>query len=363
MPYDVVFSGFKPQVDLQHARAAISHALNFSPDQARRLFEQLPTVIATDLSEPEATALRDRVRAAGGVCRAVAAGQAETRHQVAPQAQAAPRVLATCPKCGYGATTKDDPLLTAYDGLGECPECGLLPGKYREAALSDARAGAGGDAVVDAGGQPIEHFVGSTLIGPRTSRQSWSWGWRLGLVAIAIAGIALLLPGISPQLFEPVLKNALMPWRQQHGAALTRAGTIAVQTTFQNGLGPGSTDPPLPPDERLDPWGQPYRFLWTRKGEPVLHSSGPDRRFNPSPALGDDDILILGGSIAALNEPPERLLMMAMQTEFEPLLLGLLNAEDATVAREMRKWLNNNGYIVIEAPGLVPHFNFQLANP
>lgn len=38
--------------------------------------------------------------------------------------------LPECPKCGYQAESWDDPLVTAYDGVGECPACGVLVAKY-----------------------------------------------------------------------------------------------------------------------------------------------------------------------------------------------------------------------------------------
>jgi hypothetical protein len=36
----------------------------------------------------------------------------------------------TCPKCGYKPASADDPLLTAHNGEGECPSCGIIPAKF-----------------------------------------------------------------------------------------------------------------------------------------------------------------------------------------------------------------------------------------
>jgi len=41
--------------------------------------------------------------------------------------------LPICPKCGYQATSDQDPLITGRDGLGECPSCGIVVGKYLHA--------------------------------------------------------------------------------------------------------------------------------------------------------------------------------------------------------------------------------------
>ena len=40
--------------------------------------------------------------------------------------------IVICPKCGYRAKSSDDPLLTKFNGLGECPTCGIIPQKYLE---------------------------------------------------------------------------------------------------------------------------------------------------------------------------------------------------------------------------------------
>ncbi len=40
--------------------------------------------------------------------------------------------LPVCPNCGYEATSDQDPLITAHDGMGECPACGIVVAKYRQ---------------------------------------------------------------------------------------------------------------------------------------------------------------------------------------------------------------------------------------
>ena len=47
--------------------------------------------------------------------------------------------LPACPKCGYRAKSSDDPLITAYGGVGECPVCGILVGKYQKPPGNDVR--------------------------------------------------------------------------------------------------------------------------------------------------------------------------------------------------------------------------------
>lgn len=41
--------------------------------------------------------------------------------------------LPRCPNCGYQAKSDQDPLITAYNGMGECPACGIVVAKYHQA--------------------------------------------------------------------------------------------------------------------------------------------------------------------------------------------------------------------------------------
>ncbi|WP_156906683.1 hypothetical protein [Desulforegula conservatrix] len=40
--------------------------------------------------------------------------------------------LPVCMKCGYKAQSENDPLLTSFNGMGECPGCGAIPRKMSE---------------------------------------------------------------------------------------------------------------------------------------------------------------------------------------------------------------------------------------
>ena len=56
---------------------------------------------------------------------------AEDSPGTSPQTDPKPTAM-VCPKCGYQAKSADDPLLTKFGGLGECPQCGIIPKKYLE---------------------------------------------------------------------------------------------------------------------------------------------------------------------------------------------------------------------------------------
>lgn len=38
--------------------------------------------------------------------------------------------LPVCPNCGYEAKSDQDPLITAHNGMGECPACGIVTARY-----------------------------------------------------------------------------------------------------------------------------------------------------------------------------------------------------------------------------------------
>lgn len=50
--------------------------------------------------------------------------------------------LPVCIKCGYKAQSENDPLLTSFNGMGECPGCGAIPKKMAE--LKSIRIGSDG---------------------------------------------------------------------------------------------------------------------------------------------------------------------------------------------------------------------------
>jgi len=46
--------------------------------------------------------------------------------------------LPVCPNCGYEATSDQDPLITAHNGMGECPACGIVVAKHRQQSKGTA---------------------------------------------------------------------------------------------------------------------------------------------------------------------------------------------------------------------------------
>ncbi len=90
-----------------------------------------------------------------------------------------------CPKCGYRAKHPNDPLVTKYQGLGECPKCGIIVQKYLEkrakTASPQASPYARSDSTNDKPHEPISREV------------------FLGVVFITLVGLMLLLKLSDPK--------------------------------------------------------------------------------------------------------------------------------------------------------------------
>lgn len=136
--YRVVASGeVKPQVGPERAREALARLLQGRAEDVERLLGGVPVTVARHQTRARAERYVKALEGAGLVVRL----EPETAGATAPLEVKRP-VLATCPACGYAADRREDPLISAYDGLGECPKCGVIPGKVRAARAGSTGAGA-----------------------------------------------------------------------------------------------------------------------------------------------------------------------------------------------------------------------------
>ena len=117
--YKVVLLGINPGDDPVEARAGLARVFRFDPAKIEKLLARLPVVLKSDLDYKAAVKYRAVLYKAGGACRLEPMGPVE---MVSP-------TIKTCPRCGYEAKSSADPLLTAHDGRGECPECGVIISK------------------------------------------------------------------------------------------------------------------------------------------------------------------------------------------------------------------------------------------
>ena len=114
--------------------------------------------------------------------------------------------LEICPKCGYRAKSSDDPLITAHDGVGECPVCGILVSKYKEPSVNEFRK----------------------FKERRSSRRLWAIG-------IGGPGILVIL-ALSYLFYPPFTFIFINPGDSAYGSVAESSGELSVNyTTFSKG--------------------------------------------------------------------------------------------------------------------------------
>ncbi|TCT22671.1 RDD family protein [Thiobaca trueperi] len=130
------------------------------PGLRRRMIAGTPMILKRGMDLDRASAFAKGLQQAGLECRIEPEDSAPPRLSLEPLSEeSAPEGLQTdrteapahpapppgdpriCPKCGYVARSSDDPLLSAHGGLGQCPRCGVIPGKLRSTQSSQALTG------------------------------------------------------------------------------------------------------------------------------------------------------------------------------------------------------------------------------
>lgn len=172
-PHNVILSGIKPGQDPATVRERLGAILGRDAAAVQKLLDSAPVLLTKDSNAVKARQLRDAIRAAGAVCRT----EPPLPNSPAPRAQT---VIKRCPKCGYAATRRDDPLITAFDGQGECPQCRVIPAKF-EAGTVHAQA------------TPDPVLTASVAQEPRRLRGSTDWrGTRVLIYALLIVALPAL---------------------------------------------------------------------------------------------------------------------------------------------------------------------------
>ncbi|WPL17046.1 hypothetical protein Thiowin_02032 [Thiorhodovibrio winogradskyi] len=183
IPHKVILSGIKPGQDPAAVRERLAAIFRQDPARVRQLLDSAPVTLSKDSSAAKARKLRDAIRAAGAVCRT----EPPLPNSPAPNTPPPPErpILKRCPKCGYAATHEDDPLLTGFEGQGECPKCGVIPTKFAAAAQAMPRL----ELPTQQGPlAPLTQQPG------RTGRRQPDWrGARLAFFTLLIVG----LPGLA----------------------------------------------------------------------------------------------------------------------------------------------------------------------
>ena len=117
--YKILLIGINPGDDPEKARAGLARVFRFDSGKIDKLLSSLPVTLKSDLDYKTAISYRAILAKAGGSCRL---------EPMKPKTTISPAVK-ECPRCGYKAKSSNDPLITAHDGRGECPDCGVIIAK------------------------------------------------------------------------------------------------------------------------------------------------------------------------------------------------------------------------------------------
>ncbi|MDD2318880.1 MAG: hypothetical protein PHO83_02405 [Geobacteraceae bacterium] len=125
--YRIVLLGIQPDNDHDVVKKKLAQAFRVSPEKIEQRLAKFPLLVKSGVDYQAAMKCRKILENAGCACRIEPMKDASGAQSPPPKIAPA---IKTCPNCGYNATTADDPLLTAYDGLGECPACGIIVAKF-----------------------------------------------------------------------------------------------------------------------------------------------------------------------------------------------------------------------------------------
>jgi hypothetical protein len=133
--YKVILQQIAPGKDIQAVKQVIADFFRLPPDKVDSMLSNIPFVVKQHADYATAQKIQKIMANAGVECRL----ELEEKKVNAPSPVAVPppaqstETKKTCPKCGYQAHLPNDPLLTAHQGQGECPACGVIVAKYVKA--------------------------------------------------------------------------------------------------------------------------------------------------------------------------------------------------------------------------------------
>lgn len=152
--YKVVLLGISSDIDPHAAREQLARTFRVAPDKIEELLAAVPVTVKSHIDYQTALKCLGVIQHAGGICRTE---PVEAEKPVLKGGRVHGPTIKVCPKCGYCATNAEDLLLTAHDGLGECPACGIIVAKYNSNRDAMHAEGVFGQ---DRGGEPMKGSVG-----------------------------------------------------------------------------------------------------------------------------------------------------------------------------------------------------------
>ena len=137
----------QPGVNRDQALDALAERFGVSREKAEAFLGTKPQVIKKGLNQQQALQLQKIIKACGLNCRLdwvapdpPTATPVGLETDADPAGQDGQTDLPVCPNCGYQARDRNDPLITAFDGMGQCPACNIIVAKFGKARENGAAA-------------------------------------------------------------------------------------------------------------------------------------------------------------------------------------------------------------------------------
>jgi len=130
----VLYGELLPGENLEAVKQKMAELFNLSKDHVNTLFSGKRQIVKKDIFNDVAMKYKYEIEKAGAVCH-VEVEESDTsnfsiKYNPDENQKLVMEKQVFCPKCGYQAQNENDPLITAHEGLGECPSCGIVVSKY-----------------------------------------------------------------------------------------------------------------------------------------------------------------------------------------------------------------------------------------
>ncbi len=120
--------------NLETVKEKMAKLFSLSGKQVNILFSGKRQVVKKDIFNDAALKYKYAIEKAGAVCHVEVEESDTSNLSIKSDSDDNQKLLLEkliiCPKCGYQAQNESDPLITAHEGLGECPSCGIIVSKY-----------------------------------------------------------------------------------------------------------------------------------------------------------------------------------------------------------------------------------------
>lgn len=122
--YRIILTGIKPDAKETELGKKLADLLDVPLDNIQAILSSIPVMIMNNTNLKAAMEYLDLINQLGGIC----------KMETLPSGidmENSKEILKTCPNCGYNAVSPNDPLISLYGKMGECPSCGTIPEKKR----------------------------------------------------------------------------------------------------------------------------------------------------------------------------------------------------------------------------------------